>query len=60
MLDLIVPLQGVRQKVSKCQPKEMQAAAHHKKVQSMTINDKPLEVTNHEKDLGVYVNSDLT
>ena len=24
------------------------------------INDKPLEVTNHEKDLGVYVSSDLT
>ena len=24
------------------------------------INDKPLEVTNHEKDLGVYISSDLT
>lgn len=24
------------------------------------INDKPLEVTNHEKDLGLHVSSDLT
>jgi len=42
----------------------MQAAAHHKKVQSSWVpvqdNDKPLEITNREKDLEVYVSSDLT